>query len=193
MRSCWARSSKYHHQTLLQSPEALEYLQRRGIGHEEAIRTFKLGTVKDCVRASKAARRALDNSPARQPVYIADSSRSRISPERVATTADAGRRPGTNPAGIAHVLRAALPPIPGRWRHSRGGIARSTIRHCQSQLAQAQMAVTGQFVPVRFAGRPQHLTPTPRIDSDHLCSHTAPRSTAKVRHSVPQTTADRHA
>jgi DNA primase catalytic core len=34
---------EYYHQTLLQSPEALEYLQRRGIGHEEAIRTFKLG------------------------------------------------------------------------------------------------------------------------------------------------------
>jgi DNA primase len=61
MRSCWARSSKYYHQTLLQSPEALEYLQRRGIGHEEVIRTFKLGTVTDCVRASKAARRALVN------------------------------------------------------------------------------------------------------------------------------------
>jgi DNA primase catalytic core len=34
---------EYYHQTLLQSPEALEYLQRRGIGSEEAIRTFKLG------------------------------------------------------------------------------------------------------------------------------------------------------
>jgi len=33
----------YYHQTLLQNPEALEYLQRRGIGSEEAIRTFKLG------------------------------------------------------------------------------------------------------------------------------------------------------
>jgi DNA primase catalytic core len=33
----------YYHQTLLQSPEALEYLQRRGIASEEAIRTFKLG------------------------------------------------------------------------------------------------------------------------------------------------------
>ena len=33
----------YYHQSLLQSPEALEYLQRRGIGSEEAIRTFKLG------------------------------------------------------------------------------------------------------------------------------------------------------
>ena len=28
---------------LLGSPEALEYLQRRGIGSAEAIRTFKLG------------------------------------------------------------------------------------------------------------------------------------------------------
>jgi DNA primase catalytic core len=34
---------EYYHQTLLQNPEALEYLQRRGIGTEEAIRTFKLG------------------------------------------------------------------------------------------------------------------------------------------------------
>jgi DNA primase catalytic core len=34
---------EYYHQTLLQSPEALEYLQRRGIGSEAAIRTFKLG------------------------------------------------------------------------------------------------------------------------------------------------------
>jgi DNA primase len=33
----------YYHQVLLQSPEALDYLQRRGIGNEEAIRTFKLG------------------------------------------------------------------------------------------------------------------------------------------------------
>src|SRR5580658_9197508 len=34
---------EYYHQCLLQSPEALDYLQRRGIGSEEAIRTFKLG------------------------------------------------------------------------------------------------------------------------------------------------------
>jgi DNA primase catalytic core len=34
---------EYYHQTLLQNREALEYLQRRGIGSEEAIRTFKLG------------------------------------------------------------------------------------------------------------------------------------------------------
>jgi DNA primase len=33
----------YYHQSLLQSPEALEYLKRRGIAAEEAIRTFKLG------------------------------------------------------------------------------------------------------------------------------------------------------
>jgi DNA primase len=33
----------YYHQSLLQSPEALEYLKRRGIASEEAIRTFKLG------------------------------------------------------------------------------------------------------------------------------------------------------
>jgi len=34
---------EYYHQTLLQNPEALEYLQRRGIASSEAIRTFKLG------------------------------------------------------------------------------------------------------------------------------------------------------
>ena len=34
---------EYYHQSLLQSPEALDYLKRRGIGSEEAIRTFKLG------------------------------------------------------------------------------------------------------------------------------------------------------
>ena len=34
---------EYYHQTLLQNPEALEYLARRGIGSEDAIRTFKLG------------------------------------------------------------------------------------------------------------------------------------------------------
>jgi DNA primase len=33
----------YYHQSLPQSPEALEYLKRRGIASEEAIRTFKLG------------------------------------------------------------------------------------------------------------------------------------------------------
>jgi DNA primase len=33
----------YYHETLLQSPEALDYLKRRGIGSEEAIKTFKLG------------------------------------------------------------------------------------------------------------------------------------------------------
>jgi DNA primase catalytic core len=33
----------FYHQTLLQSPEALTYLQRRGIGSQEAIETFKLG------------------------------------------------------------------------------------------------------------------------------------------------------
>ena len=33
----------YYHQSLLQSPEALEYLKRRGIASEEAIHTFKLG------------------------------------------------------------------------------------------------------------------------------------------------------
>lgn len=33
----------YYHQSLLQSPEALEYLKRRGIASAEAIRTFKLG------------------------------------------------------------------------------------------------------------------------------------------------------
>ena len=34
---------EYYHETLLGSPEALEYLRRRGIGSEEAIKTFKLG------------------------------------------------------------------------------------------------------------------------------------------------------
>lgn len=38
-----AQVVEYYHATLLQSPAALEYLQRRGIGSEEAIRTFKLG------------------------------------------------------------------------------------------------------------------------------------------------------
>ncbi|MGH8178554.1 MAG: CHC2 zinc finger domain-containing protein [Steroidobacter sp.] len=33
----------YYHQTLLQSPEALDYLKKRGIVSEEAIRHFKLG------------------------------------------------------------------------------------------------------------------------------------------------------
>ena len=33
---------EYYHQGLLQSPEALDYLQRRGIGSEEAIRTMVL-------------------------------------------------------------------------------------------------------------------------------------------------------
>jgi len=33
----------YYHQTLKQSPEALEYLQSRGLNHPELIDTFKLG------------------------------------------------------------------------------------------------------------------------------------------------------
>ena len=33
----------YYHETLLASPEALEYLRRRGIGSREAIQTFRLG------------------------------------------------------------------------------------------------------------------------------------------------------
>jgi DNA primase catalytic core len=33
----------YYHETLLGSPEALDYLQRRGIGSAEAVKTFKLG------------------------------------------------------------------------------------------------------------------------------------------------------
>jgi DNA primase catalytic core len=33
----------YYHETLLQSPEALDYLKRRGIGSESALKTFKLG------------------------------------------------------------------------------------------------------------------------------------------------------
>jgi DNA primase len=38
-----AQVIEYYHESLLGSPEALEYLQRRGIGSQEAIRTFKLG------------------------------------------------------------------------------------------------------------------------------------------------------
>jgi DNA primase catalytic core len=34
---------EYYHETLLGSPEALDYLKRRGIGSEDAITTFKLG------------------------------------------------------------------------------------------------------------------------------------------------------
>ena len=34
---------EYYHESLLGSPEALAYLERRGIGSGEAIRTFKLG------------------------------------------------------------------------------------------------------------------------------------------------------
>ena len=34
---------EYYHETLLGSPEALDYLHRRGIGSEDAIKTFKLG------------------------------------------------------------------------------------------------------------------------------------------------------
>jgi DNA primase catalytic core len=34
---------EYYHETLLTSPEALDYLQRRGIGTEAALETFKLG------------------------------------------------------------------------------------------------------------------------------------------------------
>jgi DNA primase len=38
-----AQVIEYYHETLLASPEALGYLNRRGIGSEEAIKTFKLG------------------------------------------------------------------------------------------------------------------------------------------------------
>ena len=38
-----AQVIEYYHETLLESPEALEYLKRRGIGSDEAIKTFKLG------------------------------------------------------------------------------------------------------------------------------------------------------
>ena len=34
---------EYYHQTLLQSPEALDYLVKRGLSSQEAIETFKLG------------------------------------------------------------------------------------------------------------------------------------------------------
>jgi DNA primase len=37
------RVIEYYHQTLLQSPAALDYLHKRGIHSEEAVRTFKLG------------------------------------------------------------------------------------------------------------------------------------------------------
>jgi hypothetical protein len=33
----------YYHQTLLQSPEAMQYLERRGIASADAVHTFKLG------------------------------------------------------------------------------------------------------------------------------------------------------
>jgi DNA primase len=38
-----AQVIEYYHETLLESPEALEYLNRRGIGDERAIKAFKLG------------------------------------------------------------------------------------------------------------------------------------------------------
>jgi DNA primase len=38
-----AQVIEYYHETLLASPEALGYLNRRGLGSEEAIKTFKLG------------------------------------------------------------------------------------------------------------------------------------------------------
>lgn len=38
-----ARVIEYYHQTLLQSPEAMQYLEKRGIASQEAVRTFKLG------------------------------------------------------------------------------------------------------------------------------------------------------
>jgi DNA primase len=34
---------EYYHESLLESPEALDYLKRRGIGSEEAIRTITIG------------------------------------------------------------------------------------------------------------------------------------------------------
>jgi DNA primase catalytic core len=33
----------YYHETLISSPEALDYLKRRGVASEEAVKTFKLG------------------------------------------------------------------------------------------------------------------------------------------------------
>jgi DNA primase catalytic core len=38
-----AQVIEYYHETLLASPEALNYLKHRGIGSDEAIKTFKLG------------------------------------------------------------------------------------------------------------------------------------------------------
>jgi DNA primase catalytic core len=38
-----AQVIEYYHETLLESPEAIEYLKRRGIGSDDAIKTFKLG------------------------------------------------------------------------------------------------------------------------------------------------------
>ncbi len=38
-----ARVIDYHQHTLLQSPEAMQYLEKRGIASQDAVRTFKLG------------------------------------------------------------------------------------------------------------------------------------------------------
>jgi len=38
-----AQVIEYYHETLLESPEAIEYLKRRGVGSDDAIKTFKLG------------------------------------------------------------------------------------------------------------------------------------------------------
>jgi DNA primase len=48
---------EYYHQMLLQNPEALGYLERRGIGSQEAIRTFKLGV------ADRTHRKARKSAP----------------------------------------------------------------------------------------------------------------------------------
>ena len=42
-RRCCARWSSYYHETLKQSPEALAYLEKRGLTHPEMIGHFKLG------------------------------------------------------------------------------------------------------------------------------------------------------
>jgi DNA primase len=47
----------YYHQTLLQSPEALDYLKKRGIGSEEAIRHFKLGYANRTLTGEEPSRR----------------------------------------------------------------------------------------------------------------------------------------
>ena len=50
----------YYHETLLQSPEALAYLEKRGLANEDAINTFKLGVANRTLgyRLPKTSRQA---------------------------------------------------------------------------------------------------------------------------------------